>query len=136
MKKCLKPLTASLLLLGMMTIPGFAAAESNADINARTEMLEKQLAKMQSQLAALKSQKSQPSASMVSNAPQSEIPESGAPSSGNGPSTLPSTGVSYLPVDFDVPGQSFVSTGPYIGVPLEYSGSNLIINTPSINQDV
>lgn len=156
MQQRLKPLVLSLCLLGFVT----PVAANSQDAQAqRLERLQQQLSSLQHEVNALKSEKKATHSRSLSNSSSSTTPEVKRNATGatietraeasekkedkvdgatpiSGPSNLPDSGIQYFPYDVDVPGQSFVSTGPYIGVPLQYSGSNLIINNPSINQDV
>lgn len=148
MKQKLTPLVLGLCLAGIVNTPVFAAAS--------TDSLQQQVTELKQELASLKQElktshtdgsstqvkkkrHGKKSASRSYSAPMQVAPaaNNGTPPQLPGPSSLPSIGsTSYLPIDLGVPGQSFVSSGPYLGVPLEYDGSNLIVNSPSINEDV
>jgi len=160
MKYSFTPLFTRLCALSLVTVPVYAVTnESNAN-----PTLQQQIAELKNEVAALKQQmkpafttrvhkihalRASPQTALTPNQTTSaqistliEHAEIGdkkadlnAPNIA-GPQYLPQTGVQYFPYDVDVPGQSFVSTGPYIGVPLQYSGANLIVNSPSVNQDV
>jgi hypothetical protein len=158
----LNPTLAWICLAGFVSMPAFAATE-NSD-QAKIDRLSVQLATMQAEIKSLKRQVShgtpapqsiankrtrthyQHRASAVSSE-GSEKPQQTPPSAyGNDADSrrlsardlraLIGEEREYLPFDLDVPGQAFVSTGPYVGVPLQYAGSNLVINSPSVNTDL
>jgi len=137
-------LVMSLAILNIYSPSSISAADSQTK---KINLLESQVADLQKEMNALKKQNNNqvdpPATTKTSvkrkTATASEASVNAYPNSSNqiqGPTDLPTTGPLYLPVDLDVPGQSFVSSGPYIGIPLEFSGGNLIINTPSVNEDV
>ncbi len=141
MKSQLTPLVLSVILFGFCS-QSFAATDSEA---AKIAALQSSVAELQKQVALLKNQSKSISTTEISKkvANKSNPTSMANPTSiaaGNsqieGTTDLPTTGPLYLPVDLDVPGQSFVSSGPYIGIPLEFSGGNLIVNSPSVNEDV
>jgi hypothetical protein len=150
MKIQLTPLAVSLALMGVLATPIVANASTNDEKLAN---LEAQLNQIQHEVTTLKktSQTGQGSSKSLhqkhntsakkTNQPMSlaaEEKDVQTPDTNQiqGPTDLPQAGAQYLPVDLDVPGQSFVSSGPYIGIPLEYSGANLIINSPNVNEDI
>ncbi len=145
MKQRLKPVAISLCMLGIISTPVMAHTSSaQMDKLARqVSLLQQQVSQLQSQLNAKNNHSSTSTASSTRRHKKSAAQvatdsrnNTDDQSSGSDETNLPSSGTTYLPVDVDVPGQSFVSSGPYIGIPLQFSGSNLIINNPSVNQDV
>jgi len=155
MRARLKPLVA-LCFSVLMTIPAFAADNGNSGgnsgqiekLSSQTKMLLAQVSSLQQELNSLQENKSHQAKATKKRKKQRQSSASHSANKAHtdveSPNELTSRQIiklsveekEYLPFDLDVPGQAFVSTGPYVGVPLLYSGSNLIINSPSVNIDL
>lgn len=160
----LKPVVLAICLIGMVIPPvfSFAASSTEDDTNQRLEMhlamLQKKVDSLEHQLAINTKTNTQHSTNVneINSPAETKHPNRVAKVSPTRQSThrvkseqpryhrmsgrelvsMIRSDTNYLPFDLDVPGQAFVSTGPYVGVPISYSGSDLIINSPSVNTDL
>ncbi len=142
--RMLKPLAITLLLSGIIAMPAMAATSSNeteASQQPHKKSLEATVARLEKEVAALKNQKmyarksNQSGAASVSPAPASDAGPYNQ-LSGKDLRRVINQDQTYLPFDLDVPGRAFVSTGPYVGVQYQFAGTDLIVQSPSVNTDV
>ncbi len=134
-------LVFGLALGGIIALPAFAASAESKNI----DQLKQQVAQLSKQVSNLETQvhhqnkkisKIKVHKGSIASTDNTLTPVPAAEETAGEDNSNEATSLTYLPLDFGVPGKSFVSSGPYIGIPISYSGGHLIINTPSVNQDV
>src|SRR5579872_5371431 len=125
----LKALLPSFLLLTLFTFSALASAQTSSD----TKAIRKELAELRHEVALLK-QENKNSSQFTRSKKQKKITTqtvnnpntSYIPFSARGNSNMDLLIQSYLqslPLDWDNPGLSFVSIGPYINVPIQFNGN-------------
>jgi len=128
MRARLKPLALTMLISGCIAMPVLAATNQS---------LETTVAKLQKEVAALKKSHAHADDPVSSTATKKNQNKNGNKRTVVQASTGTQFDLAqYLPFDVDVPGEAYVSSGPYIGVNVAFSGSNLIVTSPSVNTDL
>lgn len=151
MKFPLKPSLTALVLASIMSMPAFSAASKDEvqRLSEQATELKKTLASLQSQVDALDEKVQQKKGVAISKrfikSTGTNKTQTDHRKHAENPAQIQSAKQlrelilderEYLPFDMDVPGQAFVSTGPYVGVPFQFAGSDLVVNSPSIDIDV
>jgi ABC-type transporter MlaC component len=100
-KQQLKPLAIGLILAGLVSMPAFAATSNAQDM----KKLQQQVNQLAREVNTLKAQKSNGNRNTTPVSARQNSAQTIAHVSNNltGPNNLPQSGISYLPVDLDVP---------------------------------
>lgn len=129
----LRRFAALLCTAGIISVPSIVLAASD-DASAKaedTKALRSEVAELRHELSSIKSQIKHRHVKHGS-----KVKRLAPIDAEQAVSTTGSTVPAILPFDPDVPGRSFVSIGPYVGLPFNYAGTNLVVNSPSVNTDV
>lgn len=135
MNNRIKTLFSVLAAASVMSVPVYATVTQQdvQDLSAQAAALKKTVAGLQKQVNSLEQQVDHASKAVNKNSGGRQLSNN---MTGKQLVKLIREEKDYLPFDLDVPGQAFVSTGPYVGVPFQFAGNDLVVNSPSVNTDL